>query len=181
MTDCTEAHMLGLLNQRYGLKTNDSLPRWIYAEHVPLFDEQYRIIDAVALDCHNVPYNQRPAVEVSPYHVRRMELPHDVHGFEVKVSRSDWLSEYRTGGKKSSVWQKHCSHFWLVIPSMDIIREDEVPEHWGILVGTKRLRIYRPAQRILRQKMNEDLTRTINRYAIRSFIRHNYFTPKKGL
>ncbi|MCB8043659.1 hypothetical protein JM654_03970 [Microbacterium oxydans] len=55
-----------------------------------------------------------------------------VHGFEVKVSRSDWLTELRDP-EKAEAWARYCHYFWLVAASKDIVRDD-LPEGWGLLV-----------------------------------------------
>ena len=55
------------------------------------------------------------------------------HGFEVKVSRSDWLNELRDPSK-AEAFRPYC-HFWsLVIADKSMVREGELPEGWGLLV-----------------------------------------------
>lgn len=54
-----------------------------------------------------------------------------IHGFEVKVSRSDWLRELKRPDKAEPIITK-CDHFWLVAPD-DVYLIDEVPPTWGIL------------------------------------------------
>lgn len=52
-----------------------------------------------------------------------------IHGFEVKVSRRDWLNELKNPGKSEDI-QKFCDHWWVVAPK-DVILEGEVPKTWG--------------------------------------------------
>jgi hypothetical protein len=68
------------------------------------------------------------AVAMSLYPSRGLRL----HGFEIKVSRSDWLHELKQPDKSVAV-QRFCDHWWIVTPA-DIIREGELPPTWGHLV-----------------------------------------------
>lgn len=58
-----------------------------------------------------------------------------VHGFEVKVSRSDLLSEFEDLTKSGELMQ-YCTHWWLVCPR-DIVSKSELPEGWGLITATK--------------------------------------------
>ncbi len=58
-----------------------------------------------------------------------------VHGFEVKVSRSDLQRELADPSKAEAV-AKFCDLFWLVVPH-GVVGDVEVPETWGILEPTK--------------------------------------------
>lgn len=51
-------------------------------------------------------------------------------GYEVKISRSDWLRELRDPGK-AEAWRAHCRHWWLVA-TPDVVRDD-LPVGWGLL------------------------------------------------
>lgn len=53
----------------------------------------------------------------------------EIHGFEIKVSRSDWLRELRCPEKSSNV-QQFCDRWWIVAPK-DIIKPGELPPTWG--------------------------------------------------
>lgn len=55
----------------------------------------------------------------------------EIHGFEIKVSRSDWLSELKNP-EKSQALQKFCNYWWIVTPQ-GIIKDDEMPVTWGHL------------------------------------------------
>lgn len=54
-----------------------------------------------------------------------------LHGFEIKVSRGDWLSELRKPTKSDPV-QRHCDFWWVVTPK-DIVKPDELPVTWGLM------------------------------------------------
>lgn len=56
-----------------------------------------------------------------------------VTGFEIKVSRSDWLAEKRNP-KKAETIAAYCDFWFLVVGDMSVItRLDEVPENWGVM------------------------------------------------
>ena len=92
-----------------------------------------------------------------------------VHGFEIKATRSDWLTEHRTGGAKSLTWRERCHYWWLVAPTVDVIRPEEVPPGWGLMVGTTRLRaVVKPERVEPTQPIDAPLMLTIARYAART-------------
>lgn len=53
----------------------------------------------------------------------------ELHGFEIKVSRSDWLNELKQPDKSEPV-QRNCDRWWVVTPA-DIIKPGELPPTWG--------------------------------------------------
>jgi len=53
-----------------------------------------------------------------------------LHGFEVKVSRGDFLSELKQPAKSDAI-QRYC-HFWWLVTAKDVIRDgDMLPPTWG--------------------------------------------------
>lgn len=56
-----------------------------------------------------------------------------LHGFEIKVSRSDWLRELKDPWKSESI-AKYCDKWSLVIARADIVKPDELPKGWGVYV-----------------------------------------------
>lgn len=52
-----------------------------------------------------------------------------LQGFEIKVSRGDWLSEMRQPAKAEAI-ARYCRYWWMVTPP-GIIKEGELPETWG--------------------------------------------------
>lgn len=68
------------------------------------------------------------AIAMSLYPSRGLRL----HGFEIKVSRSDWLRELKEPDKSVAI-QRFCDHWWIVTPP-EIVREEELPPTWGHLV-----------------------------------------------
>lgn len=57
----------------------------------------------------------------------------EIHGFEVKCSRSDWLREKKRPDKGEHGFAC-CDRWWLVLADATIIKEDELPPNWGLLV-----------------------------------------------
>jgi hypothetical protein len=56
-------------------------------------------------------------------------------GFEVKVSRSDWLTELRDP-TKAEAWKQHCNRWYLAVPELSIVRDD-LPEGWGLIAPNR--------------------------------------------
>lgn len=56
---------------------------------------------------------------------------HQVHGFEVKVSRTDFLNEMKDPGKSMPVF-KHC-HRWSLATPPGLVKVDELPPNWGLV------------------------------------------------
>lgn len=54
-----------------------------------------------------------------------------IHGFEIKVSKTDWKKELLSPEKAEAV-SKYCDHWWIVAPQ-GIVREEDVPATWGYL------------------------------------------------
>lgn len=52
-----------------------------------------------------------------------------VHGYEIKVSRSDWLRELKSP-RKADMSMGRCDHWWLAAPA-GILKPGELPEGWG--------------------------------------------------
>lgn len=59
----------------------------------------------------------------------------EIIGFEVKISRSDWLTELKDPSK-SEEWRAHCHRWYLVVPDATIVRDD-LPEGWGLMTIDK--------------------------------------------
>lgn len=69
------------------------------------------------------------AVAMSLWPSRGLEL----HGFEVKVSRSDWLKEINGSGQKSDAIAKYCDRWWAVVTAGNA-KVEEVPKGWGLML-----------------------------------------------
>ena len=67
------------------------------------------------------------AVAMSLYPSRGLEL----YGFEVKVSRTDWMKELQQP-KKAEAIQRYCRRWWVVIANKAALRS-EIPKNWGLM------------------------------------------------
>lgn len=56
-----------------------------------------------------------------------------LHGFEVKVSRSDWQKELANPAKAESIC-RYCDFWWVVVGDASIVKPGELPPTWGLLV-----------------------------------------------
>lgn len=116
----TERDVLDCLRARYSQRYGNGY-RWAYAEHVKsetgfAIGGRLRIADAIAMDC---------------WTSSGMEL----HGHEVKVSRSDWLTELRDPDK-AEAFRPCMNRWWLVVPDLAIVRDD-LPDGWGLMLATR--------------------------------------------
>lgn len=114
LSKLTEADMLDLLTQRYSKEYGNGA-RYALARHVRSHAgfEAKRTADFVALDT---------------WPSSRFAL----HGHEVKVSRSDWLHELAQP-EKAQEFVPYMDYWWLVVSNAAIVREDELPEGWGLM------------------------------------------------
>lgn len=76
-----------------------------------------------------------------------------LHGFEIKVTRSDWLRELKDP-KKSDAVAKYLDYFWLCVADPAIVHPGELPTGWGLLAPVQRkgvamLRAITPAKLIV--------------------------------
>lgn len=112
----TERQVLDLLRARHVRPGNGGSGEFAYVEHVRNgagFDSN-RTFDAVVM---------------SLWPSRGLEL----HAFEVKVSRGDWLRELKDPAKADAA-AKVCDRFSLVVSDPAIVAEGELPPTWGLLV-----------------------------------------------
>ena len=68
------------------------------------------------------------AIAMSLYPSRGLDL----HGFEIKINRSDWLKELKTPEKAEEIAQ-FCD-FWWVVSTKEIVKIEEMPLNWGLLI-----------------------------------------------
>jgi hypothetical protein len=109
----SEATILGLLHKRYVAAMGMSR-RYAVANHVGTSTGGARhIADCVVFDL----WPSKLAF----------------HGFEIKCSRSDWLSELRNPYKAESI-KRYMTTWSLIVANRGIVKEGELPEGWGLLV-----------------------------------------------
>lgn len=157
-----ERDMLDLLLARYtNVRRGTIADRWVRAEHVSSalgygLGGAKRVADFIAADRYpGMPYGTALAL----------------HGHEVKVSRSDWLTELRDP-TKAEAFKRYMHHWWLVVPDAAIVRGDELPEGWGLLVKSgARLRARVAAPRLIPEPVPLDLTISLMTAAARTAYR----------
>ncbi len=54
-------------------------------------------------------------------------------GFEIKVSRGDWLKELRAPDKAEDMFA-YCDRWYIVAGSRELVKDGELPPTWGLLV-----------------------------------------------
>ena len=66
----------------------------------------------------------------------------ELHGFEIKVQRSDLLHELKRPDKAETIHQ-YCDRWWLVLGHKDLIKTGELPPTWGLLAprGSKLVQV----------------------------------------
>lgn len=130
----TERAVLDLLEGRYSMRSQGTGVRYVRAEHVRSqagFDAP-RCADFVAMDLW---WNFGRGC--------------DLHGHEVKVSRSDWLTELRQPEKCQPI-KRYMDRWWLVVSDASIVKPGELPEDWGLMtVAGSRLRVKVDAPKLL--------------------------------
>ncbi|MCH8853457.1 MAG: hypothetical protein IID41_12530 [Planctomycetes bacterium] len=69
------------------------------------------------------------ALAMSLWPSRGLEL----HGFEIKSNRIDWLRELNKPEKAEAICA-FCDRWWVVAGDLKIVRDDELPPTWGLMV-----------------------------------------------
>lgn len=87
-----------------------------------------------------------------------------LHGFEVKVSRGDWLSGLKNP-EKSAYFRDRCTYWWIAA-GPGIVQRDELPPRWGLLVlHGGALWMEKTAERLEGQGIDQDLLLVLLRHA----------------
>lgn len=111
----TERMLLDALHTHYCQRPYGSAQRYAVAEHVrshASFDAR-RTADFIAMDL---------------WKAGKLDL----HGHEVKVSRSDWLRVLKDPSKAAE-FIPYVNRWWLVIADASMVRDGELPGGWGLL------------------------------------------------
>lgn len=88
----------------------------------------------------------------------------DLHGFEIKVSRNDWLNELKRPSKAEKI-ARFCDFWWVVGPR-EVFLEEEIPSNWGLMVpGAGKLKIIKPAVLLVSCPINKRFLASILRQA----------------
>lgn len=119
----TESDMIELLDQRYrSVRPGTNADRYVRAAHVRSAQGAYGAVDGSRIADY---------IAIDKWHSSQA-----IHGHEIKVSRSDWLTELRDP-TKASAWSAKTNTWWLVVPDEDIVRPEELPDGWGLMTRYK--------------------------------------------
>lgn len=86
-------------------------------------------------------------------------------GFEIKVSRTDWLKEKEMPEKADAI-ARYCDFWYLVVGSTEIVQNGELPPTWGFIAprGDK-LVVSKEAQQLTPQPMDRKFLAALLRRA----------------
>lgn len=89
-----------------------------------------------------------------------------VHGFEMKSSRTSWEQDLRIPAKAEEIAQ-YCHYWWVVAGNDSMVRESELPEGWGLYaVIEKELRVLVQAKELNPKPLAADFMAYLIRGAI---------------
>jgi hypothetical protein len=141
----TEGEMLAMLKRRYTKQGNGGSGEFAFLTHVrdEAGFEATRTIDALAMGLWK-------------------SRGFDLHAFEVKCSRSDYLSEIRNPAKAERFGER-VDYFWMVVADPTIVRDD-LPHGWGLLAASAPTedaegRRVLGSLRVVKQAPRQELTR----------------------
>lgn len=106
----TEADVIGMLAARYCAPEYAFIPQ---VRNATGYSSTVRTADGIAMGL---------------WPSRGME----VHGFEVKVDRADFLHEIKQPDKAEEIG-RFCDKWWIAVADEKIVKEGEMPPGWGLL------------------------------------------------
>ena len=167
----TERMMLDLIHARYSAAHPGNGPRYVVAEHVR---NQCGFGGYWAAD--KTPLRTADAIVIDLW----PSSGNAIHGFEVKVSRSDWLTELNDP-TKAEAFRPFCHHWWLVVPDPTIVRGD-LPDGWGLLAlgSDGKLRVRTRAPKRTPEPMSIGMTAALLRAAVKTAQRRMTTEPPPG-
>lgn len=93
-----------------------------------------------------------------------------LEGFEVKVSRADWLNEVKNPTKCQQNKQ-YCHHWWLVIADASMVKDGELPDDWGMMsVVNGKLKVIKRAPMLEPKPLTIDFVASLLRTDARETI-----------
>jgi len=97
-----------------------------------------------------------------------------VLGFEIKVSRSDWLNELKKPEKADPII-KYCDYFYLVVGDKNIVKGGELPDNWGLMIpfGKNRLKIKKDAPKLDSKPLDRGFIASMMRQAMNQLTMEN--------
>lgn len=141
----TERTMLDALHARYSGLSQGTADRFVRAEHPRNGTGFYGWSDDDPGNVGPLRTADFVALDLWP------SKGYQVIGHEVKVSRSDWLTELRDPDK-AEAWKQYCHRWYLVVPDAGLVRPGELPEGWGLLALRGSLLVRRHVAPVLTPK-----------------------------
>ena len=99
---------------REALRKRYPMPEWVLMEEVR---------DAAGFSAGR----SADAIAMNTWPSRGLEI----HGFEIKASRADWLRELKNPAKAEAI-ACYCDRWWIVA-NQEVVEVDELPIGWGLL------------------------------------------------
>jgi len=170
--------MLDSLCARYTSPTSMSGngDRWIRAEHVRNGTGFYGYREADWLEYGRSVGALRTAdfIAIDGWESKK----HVIHGHEVKVSRSDWLTELKDPDK-AEAFRPFCDYWWLVASSPKVAKREELPPSWGLMIlgDSGVLRVQKQASKIARIPLPWPMTVGLARSVQKTALRTSSLTP----
>lgn len=90
-------------------------------------------------------------------------------GFEIKCSRADWLTELKNPEKADAI-AKYCDYWYLVLGDPYILRDDELPRTWGLIIPCG------SGLKIQKEAVRNDTPQPFSRGFLASIMRSTYET-----
>lgn len=100
-----------------------------------------------------------------------------LHGFEIKVSRRDWLAELRDPAKADAI-AAYCDRWSLVVGDAAIVEPGELPPKWGLIGPEDRPRRAAPL-RVIREAEPLE-AKPLDRLLVASILREGRRGPVPG-
>lgn len=112
------------------MKTNELLE--ILSKRYPTLRGEWAFLTQVRSATGFDPVRTADAMALGLWPSRGQHL----HGFELKVSRSDFLTELKKPAKADEIG-KHCDFWWIVVPDLTVAKLEDMPYNWGLMVVNK--------------------------------------------
>jgi len=95
----------------------------------------------------------------------------ELTGVEIKSSRSDWLAELKNPSKAEAVC-RYCDHWYVLAAADGIVRDDELPPTWGLMVKARAgVRVVRQAPKLQPTQIPREFLASVLRSAQDAFVR----------
>jgi len=75
----------------------------------------------------------------------------NIYGFEIKVSRQDWLNELKHP-EKADVIHRQCDGWYLVTGDPSIVQDGELPDGWGLLTAKGKKTLVEKKKPVLKER-----------------------------